>query len=240
MSDQKILARVRKLLALANNSAASEGERDNALRMAHATLAKHNLEMIDLERAGTAQAERRTEHTAALVVYPWARTVAMAVGDLFFCDYYFTRPTRGKIGTHHFVGRESNATTAAEMVAYLITSILRESRKLYGSETSPDACAFDKGAASRIYQRVQELLQPAKQEAAHGAQNALVLADFYKTEQAANAAWLVASGVTTVTVPDRQKWTGNASAYNNGRRYGGSLSLNNQVADKASALPRIK
>ena len=43
-----ILDRVKKMLAIANDSAASEGECDNALRMAHNTLAKHNLDMADL------------------------------------------------------------------------------------------------------------------------------------------------------------------------------------------------
>ena len=54
MSDDernKILARVRKLLNLANNAAATEGERDNAMRMAHATLAKYNLSLAEASGA---------------------------------------------------------------------------------------------------------------------------------------------------------------------------------------------
>lgn len=43
-----ILEKVKKLLALAGNAGATEGERDNALRMAHGLLAKHNLDMADL------------------------------------------------------------------------------------------------------------------------------------------------------------------------------------------------
>lgn len=35
----RILQRVRKMMALANDKAASDGERENAMRMAHATLA---------------------------------------------------------------------------------------------------------------------------------------------------------------------------------------------------------
>lgn len=55
----KILGRIRKMLALANNEGASEGERDNALRMAHATLAKYNLDMAEVESSGKPQQEAR-------------------------------------------------------------------------------------------------------------------------------------------------------------------------------------
>lgn len=50
MADEdRILERVRKMLALANDEAATEGERDNALRMAHNLLMKHQLSMEDVE-----------------------------------------------------------------------------------------------------------------------------------------------------------------------------------------------
>ncbi len=47
--NEKVLDKVRKLLALANNEAASEGERDNAMRMAHKLLTMHQLEMADVD-----------------------------------------------------------------------------------------------------------------------------------------------------------------------------------------------
>ena len=51
----RALARVRKMLALANDAAATEGERENALRMAHATLAKYNLELAEAVERGDAR-----------------------------------------------------------------------------------------------------------------------------------------------------------------------------------------
>lgn len=63
----RVLARVRKMMALANDdAAASDGERDNALRMAHATLLKHNLTMAAAEEAGaTAEEARERDSTTS-------------------------------------------------------------------------------------------------------------------------------------------------------------------------------
>ena len=44
-----IIEKIRKLLALANGTGAADQERESALRMAHALLAKHNLSMSDTE-----------------------------------------------------------------------------------------------------------------------------------------------------------------------------------------------
>jgi hypothetical protein len=49
MTEDKILSRIQKMLALANDLAATEGERDNALRMAYNLMAKHNLDMVTVE-----------------------------------------------------------------------------------------------------------------------------------------------------------------------------------------------
>ena len=43
-----IIEKIKKLLALAADSGATEGERDNAIRMAHGLLAKHNLDMAQV------------------------------------------------------------------------------------------------------------------------------------------------------------------------------------------------
>ena len=62
---EKILDKVKKLLAVANNEAATEGERDNALRMAHNMLAKHNLAMADLDEHN--KLEGRDEYLSTAV-----------------------------------------------------------------------------------------------------------------------------------------------------------------------------
>jgi hypothetical protein len=66
-----ILEKVKKLLALANDKGATEGERDNALRMAHGMLAKHNLDMSDLHRH--VQHHGRTNRGSVLDFRVWLK-----------------------------------------------------------------------------------------------------------------------------------------------------------------------
>lgn len=58
---ERILSRVRKMLRLANDAGATEGKRDNAMRMAHATLAKYNLDIAQAEESGVVGADDRGE-----------------------------------------------------------------------------------------------------------------------------------------------------------------------------------
>lgn len=88
---EKVLGRVRKMMALANDKAASDGERDNALRMAYNTLAKHNLSMAEAEAAGAKSEEPRERGFTMSRDQPWCRTVAHAIANLFFCAYWYDR-----------------------------------------------------------------------------------------------------------------------------------------------------
>jgi hypothetical protein len=131
---EKVLARVKKMMTLANDAGASEGERENALRMAHATLAKYNLTMSEAEASGKkAEEARGAEHMTGRD-YPWMRTTAHAVAKLFFCEYFYILIGGGKV-KHFFVGRESNVFTAQGMTTYVIDSIDREAQRTAKART---------------------------------------------------------------------------------------------------------
>lgn len=68
--EDKIINRIKKMLALANDAAAAEGERDNAMRMAYNLLAKHNLTMATVE--GPTNGEKREQNAAQFYGRPWA------------------------------------------------------------------------------------------------------------------------------------------------------------------------
>ncbi len=89
MSDDKIINRIKKMMALANDPGASDGERDNALRMAYATLAKYNLAMEDVQGKPTGPQEARATRFVEAYGRPWALSLAQAVAKLFFCTYYY-------------------------------------------------------------------------------------------------------------------------------------------------------
>lgn len=232
----RILSRVRKMMALANDAGASEGERDNALRMVHATLAKHNLTMAHAEAAG-ANMEKRDKVTAESRNQPWARSVAHSVGEFMFCRYFFSSCDKaGKI-THNFVGREDNARTAAEMAEYVIGSIMKQANREWKKQADPGPwwTSFCKGAADQIRERCKELRAQAERADQQGSTGtSLVLASFYKTEADANAKYLAeVLNLKLKSAAPRTKRAGDG--YSAGKAFGSNISLNRQVSGASSA-----
>lgn len=151
-----IIAKIKKLLALANDKGASEGERDNALRMAHAFLAKHNLDMQEVMAHG-ATVEERLDFANTAFGMLWCRSISQSVAKLFFCKYYYSQHKQSDKVNHHFVGKASNATTAALMAEYVNASIVKECRKRFKGDLTPEGRAFGVGASDRIRERVAEM-----------------------------------------------------------------------------------
>jgi hypothetical protein len=233
MNDQeKIISKVRKLLNLAKDAAASEGERDNAMRMAHGFLAKYNLDMATVEASGgTVEGEDREQQVGEFFGRPWARSVAHSVAKLFFCSYIYVGHRDAKRIRHCFVGRRSNATTAAAMAEYLVLSIRREgkarARKMDEGHTW--ARSFSLGAASTIRERVDEIIAAsAKQSAVASTGRSLVLASVYEQERLANQQ-LMAKFYPHQRSGTRGKSPGTADGFNEGKKYGQTVSLNRQV-----------
>lgn len=193
MSDEqaRVLERVRKMLRLANDAAASEGERENALRMAHATLAKYNLTLADAKDR-PAEEEKRGMGTMIGKDYPWMRTVAQGVAELFFCKYlYVSIRGTGRV-KHYFVGKESNTIVAREMSEFVISSIDREARMYAAMRGATGTMwrSFCKGASHRIYARCVAIRKAAEtpEPAASSTSTALVLRSLYHSEEVANDA----------------------------------------------------
>jgi hypothetical protein len=159
----RVMERVRKMLALANDAAATEGERDNAMRMAHATLAKYNLTIGEAERAG-AKPEGRMQGELKMRNRPWRRLIAQAVAGLYFCEVCYMQTGRNN-AVMYFVGREANVLTATEMSAYIIESVNKEGRAYSNENSDGENSAyyrFCKGAAHRIWQRCTQLRAEAE------------------------------------------------------------------------------
>lgn len=225
---ENILNKVKKLLALANDSGASEGERDNALRMAHGLLAKHNLDMLDLTRH--MQVEGREDYMGAGFSMMWCKYISQSIAKLFFCKYYFGAKINGTKVEHHFVGKSSNATTAALMSEYVIASILSQCRKNWKHNLAPESRAFATGASDKIRTRVAEMIATAKPEGSES--TSLVLVEFYKTEMEANEQYLKSQSVSLVKGKHRQQASVNETAYASGKQFGGTIGLNGQVVQR--------
>lgn len=238
----RVLARIKKMMALANDAAATEGERDNALRMAHATLAKYNLTMAQADAVGVKSEEARLQGGVELREHPWMRTVAAAVGKLFFCHFFYMSRGNNRY-TYTFVGKESNVYTAQEMLKYIIKSIDTEGKRwakgYAGNASGSDWRSFCKGAAHKVYRRCVEL-QEAATATPTTPGTALVLASVYESERLANLAYLKNAGIILATTANRERMA-NHTAYAAGREYGSKLGLSNQIGgSRAPSAKAIK
>lgn len=229
--EEKIIARIQKMLAIANDlKGATEHERDTALQMAYRLMAKHNLDMATIEAAGQKVEEPRVDFSAVCFNMLWCRDVADAIANLFFCRVYFYERINATQRTYHFIGRESNAMTAAVMTDYIIKSVLKEGRKMYGDNLSPKTRAFGTGCAQRLWERVQQLKRAEQAEATPG--TAIVLASLYQTEFAANQVMIDAiPGMKTSKAVAKAV---DGAAYHEGKAFGDKINLNKQIGGSAS------
>jgi hypothetical protein len=236
-AQEKIIDRVKKMMALANCSGAAEGERDNALRMAYNLLAKHNLSMSQVEAHDNTPTEQRESQKATFVVYPWARQIAGLVGSLFFCNYYFMRSPSGKQADHVFIGKVSNVATAQYMSEFVVKSVCREAARLYGSAIAPEARCFAIGVVRKLQERIAEIKSSLNKESVTGTELALINID--KAEKTANALWLAEQGVKLKTGTNRQKGVTDSDAYHAGKDFGARVSLSPQVGTTRSTTKAI-
>jgi Protein of unknown function (DUF2786) len=231
---ERVLGRIRKMMRLAEDSAASQGERDNAMRMVHATLAKHNLTMSMAEEKGATAEEAREKGDTTSRDQPWCRTVGHAVGELYFCQYFYTklRDRAGKV-RHNFVGRAGNVETAKLMTDYVVKSITSEANRLWKLQPDPGPwwTSFCKGAAEQVRERCHKLRAEAEaaDKAIPSTGTALVLASVYAAEEAANALWVQQHVGPLHRRADRTKGV-TFDGYAAGKAFGAKVSLHRQVS----------
>jgi hypothetical protein len=226
--ETKALNRIRKMMALARDAAATEGERDNALRMAYATMAKYNLDMLEVDGA-PAEDDPRGEHDQVYLGKLWARQINMSIAELFFCKYFFCA-IRGSSGPneknrHVFVGKRSNAQAALELARYIVESTNREAAK--AQRAAGEGFAFHRSFALGVAIRIRERCRALRAEALlpsapQRAGTALVLASLYDREKQANEAFMVGMKLR----PGRSgKSSALGYALDAGKAYGATVNL---------------
>lgn len=233
--ENKVLERVKKMIALGNDAAATEAERETALRMAYNLLAKYNLSISDLPDDESHEARERQD--VVISADRWARSLAQAVAKLFFCKYFYSGTGTSGKDKHCFVGRQSNVITARYMSEFLIKSVKREATGRYKSPTSPQGRSFCVGTVDSIRKRVEEMIK-TDTESTPG--TALVLASLHQREADANSKWLEQAGLSLTTSKARADNSLRASAFYDGREYGKTVSLNQQVKNSASDFKRLQ
>ena len=235
-----IMAKIQKSLALAQSSD-FENESASAMRMAHKLLAKHNLTMADVTEECARDDALVEDKVVNGWTQSWVRVVYQSIARLYFCEYIYMH-VRPRI-MHIIVGRPHNIAVVHSMTSYVVKTISRLGRA--GAKENPDVRSyensFNHGAAMKIRQRASTMIWEATRanaESQSRGDNAMVLADFYKSEADAIKKFIKDS-MSGVRETKSRATRGSASAYADGDKAGSNISLNPQVsrATCARALP---
>lgn len=161
----KVLDKVRKLLALAGSS--NEHEAALAMSRAQGLLAEHNLTLADVK--AEKGDEFVIEKDIVTTSYPWRRQLANAVASLYFCRYYYQSVQRRKTmyDVHCFAGAQHNIAVAKMMFEYLHKTVDRLAREgargLSKKQQSPYRVSFRTACTTRLMSRIARRIEEAKQ-----------------------------------------------------------------------------
>lgn len=235
MNDQSmnlVISKIKKLLARADAQRNDNShEREIAMRQATILLAKHGLAMSEVEGAGDAHgfgALGKLEISTGRAAR-WIPMIYNQIGRLNGCKV-LRLPGRGVV----LFGRAMRVTVARQMADYVINSICREADlqhsktpHVHGRKFRTD---FGDGAASGVYQQVNDILEAQKRGQLGDDQlsgsMAMVVVNQHKNALA-EADRHMRSNYSVRSGSAKQARVSNA--FYAGREYGRNVSLNTQV-----------
>lgn len=231
---EKAIDKIQKLLAMGNDLRANEQERETALRQAYKMMVKFNLDEATVAQKGAA--ETRIEFQKQGFSWKWARQINAIIGEMFFCKVLTGYKVNGTQQMFYFIGKESNAMTAAVMSDWIIGSILKEARKTWKQNTAPGTRAFATGAMLTLATRVNAIKRAASGEAEQAAPGtALVLASLYDSELSANEKFVEEKYGELRKARASSTKIGDWNAFAAGQEYGKTINFDNQVTEKPKA-----
>lgn len=168
MTDDTIIARIRKLMALTADRGATEAEAQLASSHVQRLLAEHNLSMATVEASGQSSGDggkRVKEGVGSRQVYKWQRDLMAAVAELNYCKAFAKWQNRGwnkakVFDGYELIGRVDNVATTKVMFEYLQQTIERLAREDVGGDAKQFftryAHSFKQGCADRVWARLRE------------------------------------------------------------------------------------
>lgn len=232
--DDKIIDRIRKLLALGSNNP-NEHEAKIAMERAHRLLAAYNLSLSDI----TAQ-EARDADPYSRGDYHWkhdvpaTRKIASAIAKLYFCKMFYSRGYGG--AQYSFVGRTTNVEIAkmvSQHVIGVINKLALAGANLPHNRGTGYCTNFRNAAAHRIYERCEELIRQSSegQLKTEGGTNLPALRNTYLAEQQGALDYLQKQGVKVISVRSGARGSDRGrNGFDEGRQAGDRVSLRPGVA----------
>ena len=169
----KIVEKIRKILAKAQDSACTEAEAASLAARAAALMMEHSVSHADLAQEEPDSIVRLEygPHYAD----PWRRSLVFACAELYLCRAINSETTyktqRGRTRVRRsflFVGREHHTIVAQEMCDYMISTVQRLARDYASSHEPQDRrraqLGFERGCGERLADRVHALAQSRQEQ----------------------------------------------------------------------------
>ena len=232
--NKNIEEKIQKLLIMAERGG-TENEMQVAMRMVQELLAKHNLEMSDVQKTEIEDEDIIQEKNDIDNNVPWQRNIYYSIGRLYFCKVYSSYsylPFGKKYVSMAVVGKQSNVQTVRIIAEYVI-KLCNELSKQPGTDRSWRN-SFKNGFQSRLSQRVTEELRQMQTvigKDREQTQNAIAIRDLYAISARNNDEWLKAQGINLSTGRS-STYSRNSAGYNAGGQAANNVSLRSSAAKR--------
>lgn len=216
---EKIIDRIKKLLAMAEHAGSNEHEATIAMERAYKLMAKHNIDRSEVNDNDEVEEVNGNSFTRKRGG-PWARGVCHGIAALYFCEYYY-RGGKQRTDTHSFVGTEGNVAIAQMVSNYVMDMIDGEAKRTAVStpfETKTQYLnSFRNMASQRIKTRCFEMVAEAKageMKDETGTTNLPALLSVYEQHQTQAQEWMKenVAGLRTKAMRSRSTSSAGASA----------------------------
>lgn len=198
-TNDALMAKVRKLLAVNAAAGATEAEAATAATLVQNLLTAHNLTMAQVEAAAPQAAAKRTKaQSDRAAMYKYQQTLMAVLAANNFCKHFLVTVKAESFGKtrsvkrHVILGREANVQVTLLTYDYLIAAMDRLLPYTGMEKRGKDALLWLEGCTDRLTHRLRQKRREAEQaspapSAPGGAPGtALTLVDVYASEESLN------------------------------------------------------
>ncbi len=222
MENNEVLNKIKKLLSLANDKAAFDGEVDGALRAVRNLMLKHNIEQADVDAHDPSKAQqtkfaRRQTDSLGKDLSTWEAYLMVAICELIGtikCYRTYNKTAEG-FTVIYFYGPEQDTETAKQMFIEWTEIIATMARMKFKTVFRGDGRSYAEGFAVGLQTKVKKIRDADNLIGEY--RGALVLME-NKKEQAAQ--WFAKEFSTNLVIRKKVHNKQNVNAWLNGKQDG--------------------
>lgn len=161
MNRESIVERVRKMVALARDNAASPGEIENAMKLARELMTKYGIEDGEVEPAQQQATINRADSASRAGWARWEQSLINVVTNV--CDVKAVLNHSGRKVTIQFVGFPADVAVACALYPALLASIRVCARMQFGQGWNFHHRSFAEGFIAGLSKQARQAKQAAQQ-----------------------------------------------------------------------------